>query len=583
MSVSLADLVVSPAVPVPLIASDPIEEGKMCIAIDFGSTFSGVAYGSARIAGGRIQQILNWPGASGPMSKVPTCLLYDELGRVLAWGLEAESAGLIKNTFRREWFKYLDPQVLRDELLVESHLPSERSPVDLITDFLGCLWESAKEQIMREVGGVEDIDSASVFLTVPATWDANSRDIMREAAIAAALVRNAHASDHTWRDRLQIITESEAAVVHCAFLENMHHLEPLQNFLIVDAGGATCEVVVYKIIKQMDNLEIAEVSAHSANCGSLFLDFRFRELLKLLANHPTHLDSASLSHLIRSFSENDKLKYSGLPDDITDNIFHFTCSNVDGPDDPSIGLIDGQLCIPGSLLREKVFDPVISQVLSLIEDQIKRADQTIHALLLVGGFAESQYLKHCIEVQFGSRIKIITKPPDADSAILHGAVQYGLANRQLVSAVIAPCSYIIKVQLPAEAEDWQKRPAYIRINEAGAPICDNRLQYLITKGAIFRKGLLLVHTYMRVLDSSFITTLFTSNSEKVMRYTDEGDMTELCKWTVALSSLPAFKLQQNISKSGGFYTDFELGLELDGNKVQGILLQNNQEWERSVL
>ncbi len=37
-----------------------------------------------------------------------------------------------------------------------------------------------------------------------------------------------------------------------------------------------------------------------------------------------------------------------------------------------------------------------------------------------------------------------------------------------------------------------------------------------------------------------------------MRYTDEGETTELCKWTVDLSSLPAF--QQGALSGDGFYT-----------------------------
>jgi hypothetical protein len=68
------------------------------------------------------------------------------------------------------------------------------------------------------------------------------------------------------------------------------------------------------------------------------------------------------------------------------------------------------------------------------------------------------------------------------------------------------------VKLPADQEDWQKRPAYIKENNAGVYICENRyaldyntidpglrwltaifsptlrLQYLVTKGAILRKG-----------------------------------------------------------------------------------------------
>jgi hypothetical protein len=48
------------------------------------------AFGSSRIAGGRVQQILQWPGSAEEIRKIPTCLLYNERGQVLAWGLEAK-------------------------------------------------------------------------------------------------------------------------------------------------------------------------------------------------------------------------------------------------------------------------------------------------------------------------------------------------------------------------------------------------------------------------------------------------------------------------------------------------------------
>lgn len=99
---------------------------------------------------------------------------------------------------------------------------------------------------------------------------------------------------------------------------------------------------------------------------------------------------------------------------------------------------------------------------------------------------------------FGSRIRVIARPSDCDTATVRGAAQYGLARRPLVSSVIAPQSYMLKVRvqspsslwlarsptrvraivvqvkLPAEQEDWLKRPAYIRENDAGISICENR-------------------------------------------------------------------------------------------------------------
>lgn len=45
-----------------------------------------------------------------------------------------------------------------------------------------------------------------------------------------------------------------------------------------------------------------------------------------------------------------------------DTYFHFTCFNVEDPDDPSVGLVNGELAIPGILIRREVFDPVVNQV-----------------------------------------------------------------------------------------------------------------------------------------------------------------------------------------------------------------------------
>lgn len=47
---------------------------------------------------------------------------------------------------------------------------------------------------------------------------------------------------------------------------------------------------------------------------------------------------------------------------LTDKMFHFTCFNVEDPDDFAVGLVNGEMTIPGNLLRREVFDPVVNQV-----------------------------------------------------------------------------------------------------------------------------------------------------------------------------------------------------------------------------
>ncbi|KAL1757052.1 hypothetical protein FB107DRAFT_260277 [Schizophyllum commune] len=408
-----------------------VDEGKMSVAIDFAD-----AYGSSRIDGGRVRQILHWPGSDETFRKIPTCLVYDMYGRVIAWGLEAKNMSPMEGTIRCEWFKlFLEPSALRDPNTIDPRLPQlppGKKALDLIIDFLGCLWEYAREQITRDIGAVADLNSADVWLTVPAAWDASGCNIMREAAIQAGLVASARAGDKDWRDRLHIITEPEAAAVHCAQLTDVHKLKPSQTFIVCDAGGGTVDLAVYRIIGTLANLEIAEMAARSgANCGSLFLDLRFRELVKtLLEGHPAHLDAPSLANFMHSFSETDKLEYRGKADDgmwarcmeaeqclydggtlpfmeaeqstyntAADTYFHFTCFNVEDPDDPAVGLENGQLAIPGHVLRREVFAPVVDQVLQLVDNQLRKLDRGVDALLLVGGFAGSHYLKECVEVR----------------------------------------------------------------------------------------------------------------------------------------------------------------------------------------
>jgi hypothetical protein len=80
----------------------------------------------------------------------------------------------------------------------------------------------------------------------------------------------------------------------------------------------------------------------------------------------------------------------------------------------------------------------------------------------------------------------------------------------------------------------------------------------------------------------------------------KGETVELCKWTVDIGSLPSFQENASMPTHDGFYTgtlntwsftgshnrlgtvDFELGLELDGAEVRGILVFDGREWGRVV-
>ncbi|KAG0661661.1 hypothetical protein C6P46_003882 [Rhodotorula mucilaginosa] len=512
------------------------DEGKMSVGIDFGTTFSGIAYGSSRVFDGQIRQILNWPGSYETYRKVPTCILYEqhdpsEEAKIVSWGLEAKNTTVREGFVKCEWFKLLlSPESLRsgvpDPWLPP--LPAGKNVVDVIADFLRCIWRYARRVITEEIGSVVDLNAADVLLTVPAAWDAAACSLMRESALRAGLVQSSRGGDTQWRDRLQIITEPEAGAIHASTLATLHHLRPSQSFLLCDAGGGTVDTAVYKLMGQLSELEIAEMCVRSgANTGSLFVDLKFEELLRrILKDHPVHLEPASMATFIHAFAEGDKLAYHGTAED-DEAIFRFNCFNVEDSHDPSVGLEYGELAIPGKMLKTEVFDPIIDQVLELLSTQIAKIGHTsLDAIILVGGFSASEYLYTRVRQAFGADVPVVVRPQDCDTATLRGAARYGLG---------------------------------LKMGRGG--------------GAVLRKGERLRSRFCKFIkdphDSVFTAHLFVSNSEELYRYTDEGDLAELCRWTVDLAALPRFR---EIERGGGGYIEFDLGLQLDSAEVRGVLM-----------
>lgn len=80
--------------------------------------------------------------------------------------------------------------------------------------------------------------------------------------------------------------------------------------------------------------------------------------------------------------------------------------------------------------------------------------------------------------------------------------------------------------MPAEDVDRFQRPGFITTNDAGVEVCENRLSYLVAKGAVLRKGQRLRSRFCKYsrgpTDSLFTAILYVSDSDQIFRYTDEG-------------------------------------------------------------
>lgn len=112
-------------------------------------------------------------------------------------------------------------------------------------------------------------------------------------------------------------------------------------------------------------------------------------------------------------------------------------------------LLSPHLALSSPLLELTLPPSPAEQVLDLIEVQLAKVPtHQVQALILVGGFAASEYLCSRVHETFSSRIPVIAKPRDTDVATLQGAARYGLGligGKATVSSVISPRCVLLLV------------------------------------------------------------------------------------------------------------------------------------------
>lgn len=102
-----------------------------------------------------------------------------------------------------------------------------------------------------------------------------------------------------------------------------------------------------------------------------------------------------------------------------------------------------KLNIPYKIMRDKVFEPVIQRIIKLLDEQIEdtlRYSSTVDAIILVGGFGSSEYLKERLEENYKD-IKVEV-PENGLNVVSRGAVSYAL-NPRLVSQLTLDNDYDI--------------------------------------------------------------------------------------------------------------------------------------------
>ncbi|RPB14079.1 actin-like ATPase domain-containing protein [Morchella conica CCBAS932] len=398
---------------------------RLKVGVDFGTTFSGVAW---NFTGAQEDVIIirEWPGhrwlqALRSSDKVPSEIVYDSLGEVSKWGFQIKTG-----EERLAWIKLLlEPtKYISNNRTINSTRSlifdqNTKEPVDVVADYLTCLRKHAIHCIQNTYGkAFVDATPIDYILTVPAIWSDNAKELTLQAAETAGF------GDRT---TLQLVSEPDAAAAWTLLRDlKSNFLQINDAFVIVDCGGGTVDLISYQVTETSPNITVKECAAGTGGlCGSTFLNGNFENMVRSrLGRRFEALSPRKRNDIMKKFEEELKRNFTDSDDD--DEIY---CPVGGIPDDPIAGIDGGDLIITREEMKE-IFDPVIDKIIPLVENQVRNVEAKssqglrLTSILLVGGFGSSKYLLKRIEKEVRradmSPIEII-QPANAWSAVARGA------------------------------------------------------------------------------------------------------------------------------------------------------------------
>jgi molecular chaperone DnaK (HSP70) len=162
------------------------DSDQLIIAIDFGTTFSGVAYTFTGQGTAEPRLVNEWPGTEGETrQKTPTLMDYASNDRrSFVWGSKVNPISKTK----LEGIKLLlDPDQTKPLYVPAGNTRKElqrlgKPAVDVASDYLGVLYNHALEQICKSsLDGYVEMHQKRFILTVPAVWSDKAKDITLKA------------------------------------------------------------------------------------------------------------------------------------------------------------------------------------------------------------------------------------------------------------------------------------------------------------------------------------------------------------------------------------------------------------------
>jgi hypothetical protein len=310
-------------------------------------------------------------------------------------------------------------------------------------------------------------------ITVPAIWSQADRDFTRAAAIRAGFPDD--------DARLLMIAEPEAAAIYCrsqlaVLAEAASHLSTADlekaRFMVVDGGGGTVDITSYRSMPaKTGGFRLAELGkVTGGKLGSEYVNHAFlvdllekrfgpdvlaaiaRQAPRELARMEEAWESAKVRLGVRTDQDGEPRISRDITIDIPAKIWAMLPADRQREQEAACDGEPYQIVVSSSE-AQALLDTVVAPALEKIADQLAemRANSGHSGgelLLLVGGFARSEYLRAAVQNRFGEETSLLT-PPDPAVAVLFGAVSF-CYDPSVLWARRAGLTYGVAMAMPFE-------------------------------------------------------------------------------------------------------------------------------------
>ncbi|KAI1002857.1 hypothetical protein K3495_g5344 [Podosphaera aphanis] len=556
-------------------------KAQLIVGIDFGTTFSGVAFAFATNTEAKEDIITEWPGAgSYTKQKIPTVLYYDQYQKVVGWGPDIADAlaptGYPKPGVQKvEWFKlqlmlsgntYIDPINLPP-------LPPGKSEIDVAADYLFKLRQAMRSQLQKTLGEVFNREERNIryYLTVPAIWNDAGKAATRAAAIQAGFLRDEN------DNRLTLITEPEAAALFCS-KAGLLNLKVHDAVLIVDCGGGTVDLIAYEV-EEESPFTVSECTAGSGDsCGSTALNRNFSNILRTKIRKMKLPDGSKTAGRVYAKCIMDF--ENRIKADFRNNNQKWAVDVGIEAEFPEAGIEEGYMTFTNEEILQ-CFEPVVNRILELVRNQIiaiQAQNRVLQNVLVVGGFGASEYLFQQIKLhvppQFQSKV---VRPMDSVAAIVKGAVTAGITER-VVTSRVARRHYLMATLQPFK--EGHHPEAYRVPSLDGKDRCKFTRQIFVQKGQRVKIGEPVKVSFFRQVAPGatlmYEDILYACDDDVCPEYTKDPRVKEVVTLTSDLSRKNLEKdFERMDTPQGTFYrVYFDIYLTLDGSEFNAELVSS---------